>query len=440
MTALKNEFGDLVAEKGDKVYDKASRMFVRTIHPGAVVRPKSAEDVARVVVFAKEHDVSFAIRSGGHNAIAMRLADGILLIDMSEFGSIDLIDKAQHTVRVGAGALWGDVARMLGPHHLGISSGDTGSVGVGGLATGGGIGWMVREHGLVIDNMRGAEVVTADGHIVHASASEHPDLFWAIRGGGGNFGIVTSFDLIAHPITRVYAGSIAYPLADVGRVITGWRDAMRKAPARLSTTLMTMPSFGDRPANITIACCFDGDNQTAANRALAPLRKLGEVTNDDVKAKAYSDVFEEVHPPQGARIVVNNAFLKSLSNEAIAAIDKLFQSGQQPILQIRHVAGAMNRLPQDESAFAFRDSEVLIVNPSFATPNADAAAIHKATSSWREVAPFGYGAYMSLLSEDTGKEIDQIYPPETLARLESIKHKYDPENLFRSNYNIRSKA
>lgn len=420
---------------GDALYEKAREMFTRTIAPGAVVCPRSNEDVAKIINFVRDYGIPFAIRSGGHSNIATRLADGILLIDMSGLASVEVIDESKGVVRVGAGALWHEVASKLEKYSLGLSSGDTRTVGVGGLATGAGLGWMIRKYGPLVDNIVSAEVVTADGSVMKADESENADLFWAIRGGGSNFGIVTHFTFRAHKVEGIFDGTIIYPLRDVGRVLTGWRDAMRSAPAELSSMLMVLPGMGENPASIIIRGCFEGTDENAATEAFSPFLNLGTPVRQEIVAKPYGAILEDATAPQNVRVIVHNAFLKELTDEAIKVIEKFCQE-MPSILQIRHVAGMMNERPAEMTAFSHRDSEVLIVSPTFITPEASEEAVGAALDHWRTLERFSQGAYLNLLSEDTGKEVSEAFPPATLDRLRMIKSRYDPDNIFRTNYNI----
>lgn len=432
---LKTLVSGSVAVAGDKLYATASQMLFKTITPSAVVRPSSSEDVAVIVRFAKKYQIPFAIRSGGHNNIASRLANNILLIDMSGLATVEVVDTQKGLVRVGSGALWHEVASKLDTYNLGLSSGDTRTVGVGGLATGGGLGWMIRKYGPVIDTIINAEIVLADGTIKKIDAINHPDLFWAIRGGGSNFGIVTYFTFAAHTTKGVHVGEITYSIKNAAAIIKGWRDAMRHAPAELTTMLMTFPAMGESPASILIKGCFEGADAQTAAQAYAPFLKLGDVLHHEIKPMPYKDVLENGMPPQNMRVVVHNAFLKEFTNEAIDAITRLFKE-VTPILQIRHVAGAMNEQPADATAFSHRDSEVLIVNPTFVAPNASDKEVEAALTAWHVIQPFSNGCYLNLLSEDTGKEITDAFPPPALQRLRAIKAAYDPENIFKTNYNI----
>jgi FAD/FMN-containing dehydrogenase len=428
-----------VAVAGEDLYKKASALALHTIKPSAVVRPESAGDVAKLLRFIHAHKLPFAIRSGGHSSIAERLADGILLIDLSGIASVEIIDGVKGLVRIGAGAIWYDVATELDKHGLGISSGDTRSVGVGGLSTGGGLGWMIRKYGPVVDNILTAEVVVADGTIIEADERHHSDLFWAIRGGGSNFGIVTHFTFKAHPVKGIFDGTIMLPVENVASVIKGWRDAMRRAPAELTTVLTTLPSFAaGRPAAIMIRGCFEGTDKVAADQAFAPFLTLGKPTHQTIAAKAYKEMLEEVHPPANVRVIGHNTFAKELTDE-LAEVIAAQCKDPVPLFQIRHLSGAMSEKPTDATAFSHRDSEVLIVHPTFITPEMTDNEIQATESSWRAIRALGEGVYPSLLSEDNGDEVERAYPPASLARLQKIKATYDPDNIFTANYNIKPK-
>ena len=215
---------------------------------------------------------------------------------------MEVLDAERRLVRVGGGATWGEVAAALDPHGWGLTSGDTADVGVGGLTLGGGIGWMVRRHGLAIDNLVGARVVTADGRLVTASADEHPDLFWALRGGGGNFGVVVDFDFIAQEVGTVHYGTVTYQLDDAADLITRWRDAMRLAPEELSSTLALMPQMPGAPKVANLMLCYAGAPGGAvvdADEAIEPLLELGTVTQASIAERRYAEVLEEAQqaPP-----------------------------------------------------------------------------------------------------------------------------------------------
>lgn len=433
---LKNLISGTVATAGEAVYSKAAEAFFRTISPSVVVQPASAEDVAVVVRFATKYSIPLAIRSGGHNNITSRLTDNTLLIDMSGLASVEVVDKSQRLVQVGTGALWHRVANALAPHGWAISSGDNGSVGVGGLATTTGVGWMIRKYGPVVDSIVSAEVVTADGQIIVTSETNHPDLFWAIRGGGSNFGVVTHITLRAQPVKDVWMGMITYSIEDTSRVLRGWRDVMRQVPPELSSMLMTLPGKAGAPASIVIRGCYADNDQLAAERAYGPLFTLARDGHHELKLMPYKDTLDHAPPRSSNRVIINNICMREFTDQAIDTITKLCAT-TPPIFQIRHVAGAMNQQPLEATAFSQRDSEILIVNPTSLPADATDHEITSSLNPWRTIRPLGNGCFINFLTEDTGFELAKAYRPTTLKRLRTIKSKYDPNNVFKNNYNIR---
>ena len=258
MSSLPPELADVAYRPGDEAYAAAATVYVRTGSPALVLRPRTVEQVAAAIHQAVAAGLPLSIRSGGHSVQAWGTNDGGLVIDMSAFAGVEVLDGDR--VRVGAGARWGDVASTLGSHGLSLTSGDTRSVGVGGLTTGGGIGWMVRNHGLTIDSLVAADIVTADGRALHLTETENADLFWAIRGGGGNFGVLTSFEFVAQRVTTVHAGTIMYAPDDVPGLLDGWMDAHRNGPEELNSTLVFFPELGDPmpPAGLMGLVCYAG--------------------------------------------------------------------------------------------------------------------------------------------------------------------------------------
>ncbi len=433
---LKADFSGEIILPNDEEYTQASTVFIKKGSPAVVLRPKTVEDVQGAVRFAKKNNLIISVRSGGHNGVGFGTNDGGAVIDMGHFDSIELVDASKGLVRLGTGALWGDVAKKLEAHNLAISSGDTTTVGVGGLTLGGGIGWMVRKYGLAIDNLREIQVVLADGSVVSASETENAELFWAIRGGGGNFGIVTEFDFAAHFTGEVYAGSMSFGLEDVNQLLRGWRDVMRSAPDELTTMFLLMPSFGGNPPTAMVTICYAGD-EAAGKAATAPFESIGVPLHMDIRMKPYSDVLEEAHPPKGIEVVVRNAFIDDFSDEAVAAISELYKDGAGPIMQIRSLGGAYGRIPNDETAYAHRRAEVLVVSPSFLPPEVTDAAREAILQPWSNVAVYSSGSYVNLLSTATSDDIAAVYPPSVYDRLALIKAQYDPEDIFSQNYNVR---
>ncbi|GGE97034.1 FAD-binding oxidoreductase [Mycetocola zhadangensis] len=404
--------------------------------PALVLRPADGDDVGVAVAFARSHGLELSVRSGGHSGSGFSTNIGGLVIDLRALNDVSVIDPVEGIVRIGAGATWGQVAATLGGEQLALSSGDTVSVGVGGLTLGGGIGWMVRKYGLALDSLVGATVVTAGSEQLRVSATEHADLFWAIRGGGGNFGVITDFTFQAHHLTRVFAGSLLYGKADLAELLAGWRDVMRDAPEELNTTFLAMPEFPGMPGGVQILVCYAGDDSEAADAAFAPLRALPGLTGDAITAQPYADVLEEAHPPEGMTFVGHNAFAREMSDEMIGALSGMYGELGGSVLMIRSLVGAFNRVPNDATAFGFRDSEALVISVAFLPPDAPAEASDRVHALWGNLAPYLQGIYAGFSNAPAGEDPALLYSPTTLARLAEIKRTYDPENLFRRNHNI----
>jgi FAD/FMN-containing dehydrogenase len=328
----------------------------------------------------------------------------------------------------------------LAPHGLAISSGDTKSVGVGGLTLAGGIGWKVRKHGLALDNVAAAQVVTANGEVVQASAAENPELFWAIRGGGGNFGIVTAFDFAAHPTTDVFYGKIAFLASEAATVIQGWADYLRAAPDELtSVAAFANPFAGGPEAPVEIHVAFDGDDPELAAQAIDPIRRLGTVTGDDIALQPYADTLADGGtPPPGIRFVTRSAFAdKESVPEVLQILADARASQRSPFIAVRSVGGAVARVRDDATAYAHRQAELMVVTTSAGPKPAVEAARPALEAIWGRLAPHVNGAYANFLASATEEDVAAIYPAETYQRLAVVKRQYDPGNLFARNHNIR---
>jgi FAD/FMN-containing dehydrogenase len=438
---LKQSIAGSVVLPHDPEYESASSVYGGVYgHLGApalVVQPSDADDVGVAIAFARSHQLEVSVRSGGHSGSGFSTNVGGIVIDLRRLNTVEVVDPVRRLVRIGAGATWGQVAASLGASGLALSSGDTTSVGVGGLTLGGGIGWMVRKYGLALDSLVETTVVTAGSEVLHASADEHADLFWALRGGGGNFGIVTSFTFQAHTLSRVFSGSLQFGDADLAELLAGWRDVMRAAPEELNTTFLVMPAFPGMPGGVQIMVCFAGDDAVAAEAALEPLRALPGLTGDDVAAHAYAEILEEAHPPEGMTIVGHNAFARELTDEALTDLAAMYTELGGSVLMIRNLAGAFNRVPEGATAFGFRDSEALIISVAFLPPDAPAEASLRVGTLWQRLAHHLQGTYAGFSSAPEGEDPSLLYSPDTLSRLVALKRSYDPENLFHRNHNIR---
>lgn len=415
---------------GDADYDQARTTFVATAEPTVVLRPTSSAEVAASLAHARAHGLTVAVRSGGHNLLGFGTVDDGAVLDLSRLDGVELLGDDR--VRIGAGATWGAAAAALAEHGLAVSSGDTTSVGVGGLTQAGGIGWLVRKHGLTVDHLLAAEVVTASGDVVRASAAENADLFWALRGGAGNFGVVTAFEFQAQPVTTVHYGTISYALDDVPQLLKGWAAAaIDNAPDELSTMLVLMPAFGDGPGGAVLYVCLASDDTTS----LQPLRTIGTVVDDDVRQRPYASVLEEAHPPEGVLPVIGNALVSSVDGPLVDAIATAYAAGGRVVF-LRSLGGAVGRVDPADTAFAHRDADALVVSGAFLPLDASEDQIAEARAVWRTIGDQGIGAYAGFLGSDTADDIAALWPDDTLARLRQVKRAWDPDNVFRRNFNV----
>lgn len=434
--------GEVIAPSSPS-YDERRRVFNRAGSPAVLVRAQGSEDIAAAIRFAREHHLALSVRSGGHGLSGQATNDGGLVIDLTLLNTVQVLDQERHLVRIGAGARWGDAAKALAPHGLAISSGDTNQVGVGGLTLGGGIGWMVRTYGLTIDSLVAADIVTADGRALRVSADEHPDLFWAIRGGGGNFGVVTSFDFQAHPIREIVGGSVIYDPAEAEPVLTAWAAAMRDAPEELNSTIVLFSGFGPQmPPQIMVLLCYAGDDEARAHEAIQPLLRLGAVQSQDIQKKPYAAMLEDaVSPPPSLKLAGHDGFLRTLSAEAITTLAANYGQPGKPFAQIRALGGAVARVSPEATAFAHRENEALVVVPVFAPREASEEQTRQMReAAWQPIAPFANGAYLNFVSDTSEATVAAVYPGATYTHLARIKATYDPENIFNQNQNIKPGA
>lgn len=413
-----------VLHRTDQDYADAVHTLVGDGDPELVAQPRSAEGVAAAVRFARETGRALTVRSGGHSMSGLSRATGGLLLDLRGVADVE-VDPPTRTVRIGGGATWGQVAEVLRPHGLGITAGDTVGVGVGGLTLGGGIGWMVRHHGLAIDSLIGAQVVTAGGEILEVSAEEHPELFWSLRGGGTGSGVVTRFDFRAQQVSEVLFGTIMFGPGDPIGSLTGWREVQRGADERLTTTLTLMPAMGERPEMTMVQVCFDG-SEAEAQVLIDRLLAIGPVLGSDLSMRAYADVLEVAHAPAGARVAVTSTFL-DLDDATVASLGALYAEGGT-VVSLRALGGAVARVPVAETAFAHRGAEAMAVALRFLvgdpTPGEDVVP------GWAAVAERGSGLYLNFSSAADESALALAYPPSTRERLEKVRAEYDANALL----------
>ena len=436
---LRREFRGDIIEPGQPAYESARRSVFVTGSPAYVVRPASVQDVQAAVGFAAGTGLALSVRGGGHGFQGFATNDDGIVIDLGALADVAIVDEQRHVVRVGGGATWGQVAAALEPSGLAISSGDTTSVGVGGLTLSGGIGWKVRKYGLALDSLVGAEVVTAAGDVVRATGEEHSDLFWALRGGGGNVGIVTAFEFTAHRTTEVFHGSITFPASEAEGVLRGWADHLRSAPDELTSVVnLANPFSGGPEAPVEIQVVVDSDDPARAAEMLDPIRRLGTVLHDQVVLMPYADTLVEgATPPPGIRFVTRSAFVDRDSVPTVLRVlAEVATSPGSPIIGVRSLGGAVSRVPADATAYAHRRAELVFVTISAGPEPVVDAATPALQAVWARLAPHVSGAYANFLTSATEEEVAAIYPAATYQRLVAVKQRYDPRNLFACNHNV----
>ena len=439
-----------VITPGDPEYDTARRVWNGAIdrHPAIIARVEGVADVVEAIRFARGEGLQIAVRGGGHNVAGHGTCDGGIVIDLSRMRAVR-VDPAARTACVQGGALWSDVDYTTQAFGLGVPGGMVSTTGVAGLTLGGGIGWLSRKHGLTSDNLLAATLVTADGAVLTASPSEHAELFWALRGGGGNFGVVTSLQFRLHPVGDIVGGVILQPLEQAGAVLRGYREVMAEAPDALGTVLscMTVPPVGDFPAELhgrkvlAIGVCFAGP-EGEAQRAIAPLRRLGRPLLERIAVMPYAvrQRLQDATAPAGLCNHWKSDYLTGLDDDVIDAIVGHARTTTSPLSQIHlyGLGGAAARIPEDTTAYAHRAAPFLVSAVALWADPAEEPAPHVmwARSFAATVRPSAAGAYVNFLGDDGADRVRDAYGAEKHRRLAAVKAAYDPENLFRLNHNI----
>jgi FAD/FMN-containing dehydrogenase len=450
---LENGLTGSVVGPGDPNYETARRVWNHTIdkRPALVVSAASTDDVARTVRFARSEGRPVAIRGGAHSVAGFSTCDDGIVLDLSQLNDVEVDEKSRRAF-AGGGTRWRDFDAATQQHALATTGGLVSSTGIGGLTLGGGFGHLVRKYGLTCDNLRSADVVAADGSVVHASESQNPELFWALRGGGGNFGVVTRFELDLHPVGPVVLGGlIFYPGDQASQVINGWRDQVDTMPDELSTfiSLATAPpapfipdNWHNRKVAIVVAC-WAGDPADGED-VVQPLRSLGTPITDLLGPLPYLDLQQLVDPiwEAGAGNYYTSAFLDGLPDDAIQTLTDFHQSSADlPVLaelHIHHFGGAVARVPPESTAFTDRSSPFLL-NCAARTANPAELPLYVdwARTARNAMTAFGKGGmYVNFSGEGGDGNRRASYPPEIYARLQAVKDQYDPLNIFRFNMNV----
>ncbi|WP_406248526.1 FAD-binding oxidoreductase [Microbacterium sp. M] len=410
-------------------YAQAARTALGTAEPAIVLRPTDVADVQRAVRFAAASDRPLVVRGGGHSAAGLSTADDAIVIDLSALDTVELL--AERRVRVGGGALWRQVADALAPHGLAISSGDTADVGVGGLTLSGGIGWMVRRHGLTLDHLRAIELVTADGEALRADEREHADLFWALRGGGGAYGVVTAFEFDARLAPQFTFATLTFPADRADRVAQAWAHFMRTAPREISSTLvLANPLAGGReaPIQVALARCDGGD----VGDALRTLGAASTPLTEDVRVLPYPGILHEGQElPAGLRVALRSGFVSEAESDAAVEAVVLMAAEEQPAAITLHaLGGAFGAIPAAATAFAHRHAALMVSTFAVAPAPAYDGLLARMADLWRPLVPLTDGAYANSLDGSAADAVASVYPQSTRARLAKVKSLYDPANLF----------
>jgi FAD/FMN-containing dehydrogenase len=454
LEALRGSLRGSICLSGEPGYDEARTMWNAMIErrPGAVARCVGTADVIRAVRFARDHDLLVAVRGGGHNIAGNAVCEGGLTIDLSPMKSVR-VDPAPRTARVEPGATLAEFDKEAQAFGLATPVGINSTTGIAGLTLGGGFGWISRKYGLSVDNLLSADVVTAAGELLHASETENPDLFWAIRGGGGNFGVVTSFEFRLHPVgPEVLSGLIVHPYSEARRLFDDYRRFVAEAPDELTVwvVLRKAPPLPFLPEDwhgkevMVLALCYAGD-MTAGERAVAPLRALGKPIADVVSPHPFAGwqaAFDPLLTP-GARNYWKSHDFAQISDAAVDAIVEYAGKLPTPECEIfvAHLGGAINRTAADATAYPHRDAEfVLNVHTRWREPGQDAECVQWARDFFNKTAPHATGGvYVNFMPEDETDRTQGAYGA-NYGRLAAIKAKYDPGNLFRMNQNIEPAA
>jgi alkanesulfonate monooxygenase SsuD/methylene tetrahydromethanopterin reductase-like flavin-dependent oxidoreductase (luciferase family) len=415
-------------EPGDWDYRRVRSTYIRAGSPGLVLRPGSTEEVVEALGFAREQQVPLAIRSGGHGISGRSTNDGGIVIDLGRLNAVEVVGDTR--VRLGPGARWGHVARTLSPHGLALSSGDSGDVGVGGLATAGGIGLLGRWSGLTIDHVRAAEVVLADGSVVRADADTNADLFWALRGAGGNFGIVTEFELDADRLSAVVYSTMTFDAPEAASLLERWGEVLESAPRELTSFLNLFSPPGHSPL-AQLMNVWAGDDVEAAAAALTPLLDLGPLLEQEARLVPYAAAIPAYDTNQyGGQgdPLISNGLTVHITAELSERLASALRLRSTPWVSIRSVGGAVNDVAADATAYAHRDQ------------NFDVGAIGARRDAFREqwdsLRPMLDGLYTSFETDTRPERLHDAFPGAALTRLRALKRAYDPDNIFDQNFPI----
>lgn len=443
--AFKAGLGGTLHRPGDDGYDEARKVWNAMIdkRPALIVRCTGVADTIQAVNFARRHNLLVAVRGGSHNVAGNAVCEGGLMIDLSPMKGMR-VDPANRTARAQAGLTWGEFDRETQAFGLATVGGAISTTGIAGLTLGGGWGWLSRSYGLASDNLLSADIVTADGQFLKASPAENADLFWGIRGGGGNFGIVTSLEYQLHPVGPVLAGMLIYPFEKAKEVLTFYREFTREEPQALASYAVLGSSPDGQPVAV-IAVCYNGGLEEG-ELVLRSLRRFGQPLADHISPMAYTALQRMLDDtyPTGSRVYHKSNFLKGLSDEAIDTMVAYCEDRPSPIchMVIEELGGAVSRAGEEETAFNHRHMRYNFLSAgAWTDPSQDAQCTRWAREFWQAMQTFSSrGVYVNYLGQEADEGAERVkaaYGPRKYERLVALKNKYDPTNFFRLNQNIK---
>jgi FAD/FMN-containing dehydrogenase len=442
---LRTAFNGRVIAPGDSGYDEARTVVYGGIdrRPAVIIRAADAGEVSRVVSLARDSGLELAVRGGGHSPAGHSVSEGGIVLDLRGMKALD-VDVAGRTAWAEAGLTAGEYTTAVGAYGLATGFGDTGSVGIGGITLGGGVGYLVRKHGLTVDSLLAADVVTADGQLIRADAESHPDLFWAIRGGGGNFGVATRFRFRLLELDQIVGGLLVLPATP--QVIAGFVALAEAAPDELSTIANVLPAppmpFIPQEQHgrlVVLALLAYAGPIEAGERAVAPFRALASPVADLVRPMSYPEIYPPEDDSYHPTAVAHTMFVDTIDGNVAETIFEYLRASDATMraAQLRVLGGAMARVPSDATAFAHRTSRIMVNIAAFYNGPDDRGArqawVDEFAAALRQR---DAGAYVGFLGDEGEQRVRQAYPAGTWQRLAKIKARYDPTNLFRLNQNI----
>jgi FAD/FMN-containing dehydrogenase len=442
--------GELVRPT-DSNYDEARAIWngAHDARPAVIARCASAADVRHAIGFARSEGLELAVRGGGHSIPGFSSCDGGLVIDLSPMKGIE-VDPSGRTVVAEGGVLWNELDAATQEHGLAVTGGLVSTTGIAGFTLGGGIGWLMRKHGLACDNLRSAQLVTADGQVITASSAQNSELFWGLRGGGGNFGVVTSFEFDLHPVgPTVTAGAVFYPGDRAEEVMRFYRDFVREVPDELTTlvNLLTAPPAPFLPEEwhgkklVALIGCYAGDPEEGA-RAMAPMSELGDPVADLIGPMPYVGMQSLIDAlwPHGTKAYMKAGYLSELDDAAIETSARFHQDATSPSseIHVQHFGGAVARVPEEETAYGERNAPFVLNCIAVShEPGGIDTHVDWAQRFYAAMEPsLTGGAYINFLSAEGEERVKSAYGPEKYARLQALKDRYDPTNLFCLNQNV----